>query len=124
MKNLILLIVAVILFVMLCPIGLSYTIVYYIFNEKNKGYNYLYRCAFSIDVLGNCLFGELFEFLFAVKRGKTYFGSLTSVSSAIGELIFQKNINRFGKWFSKVLDFTFREKNHCMNAYIKEIIKA
>jgi hypothetical protein len=121
MKNTILLITAIILFGIISPFGIMYTALYYANKETDKGYSYSYRCAFAIDVLANCLFGELFEAALSCERGATSFGRSTSISAATGELIHKGKISRFGKWFSKMLDKAFREKEHCLNAYNKEL---
>lgn len=123
MKNVLLLIVAILLFIIVAPFGIAYTAVYYIRHEKNKQYSYSYRIAFAIDVLANCMFGELFELMFAKKRLIGYFGRSTSISASIGHLEYIGNLNSFGKWFSKTLDFCFMQNRHCFQAFESEILQ-
>jgi hypothetical protein len=78
--------------------------------------------AFAIDVKANVNMGEFFEAFFAKKRGLTSFGKATSISACIGELIVLGNFNEKYEWFNSLLDFIFKERNHCINAYIKEIL--
>ena len=111
MKDFILLIVAVILFLFLGLVGFVYTAIYYVRNEKEKDRSYCFRLAFGIDCFACISMGEL-----------TCFGTITSISACIGESIVLSNFNLKYEWFNKLLDFLFQEKNHCVNAYIKEIL--
>jgi hypothetical protein len=122
-RNIFLLVVALVLFAFVACLGIVYSSVYYLFKEKDKGYSYTYRCAVMIDILGNVMFGELFELFFAEVRHVGYFGAKTTISAAIGHLIATKNITNFGLRFSGWLDVAFREKDHCLEAYKKEILK-
>ena len=123
MKTFILLVIAIVIFILISPIGIIYTSIYYIWKEVDKGYTYSYRCAFAIDVLANCLFGELFELFLCKGRGKTLFGTSTSISASAGELIITGRFHHNRIWFVKMLDKAFSEKDHCLNAYKKEILK-
>jgi hypothetical protein len=118
MKHLILFILAVLLFILIAPIGIAYTAFYYIWHEKERNRPYLYRCAFVIDICANVMFGELFETIFAKKRKFTLFGEYITISASIGQLIHVNNIKNIGIKFSKLLDKIFNEQNHCINAYI------
>lgn len=122
MKDFIILIVAIFLFCCISIIGIPYTAIYYINNEKYKNRTYGYMLAFGIDIFGNISMGEFFEFFFAKKRGLTSFGKPTSISACIGELIVYNHFNEKYNWFINFLDNVFKEPNHCINAYMSEIL--
>jgi len=121
MKDFILYIVAIVLFVLVSIVGIPYTALYYLQHENEKKRSYFYMLAFGIDVYSNISMGELFELAFAKKRGITSFGRATSISACIGELIVTNNFKQQKQWFTLLLDFVFNEKNHCINAYYSEI---
>lgn len=122
MKDFVLLIVAIILFLFLGLVGFVYTAIYYVRNEKEKDRSYCFRLAFGIDCFACIAMGEFVESFVCKERGLTSFGTNTSISACIGESIVLGNFNLKYEWFSKLLDFLFQEKNHCVNAYIKEIL--
>lgn len=122
MKDLLLLIVAIFLFLLLGLIGFLYTAWYYLTNEKEKKGSFCFRIAFGIDVFSCIVCGEFVESFVCIKRGLTSFGTNVSISACIGESIVQDNFKTEYEWFNKLLDFLFSEKNHCTNAYRKEIL--
>lgn len=117
----ILFIVAVVLFVIIVPIFALYTFIYYLFKESQNSSKYFYRIAYTIDVLANVMGGEMFEYIFCIKRtaDSLFCKSNVSISEAIGNEIYRNNYNQKYNWFSKLLDKVFFEHNHCLNAYLK-----
>jgi ABC-type sugar transport system permease subunit len=122
MKDLLLLIVAIILFLLLVVVGFAYTAWYYLTNEKEKKGSFCFRIAFGIDVFACIVCGEFVESFVCIKRGLTSFGNNVTISACVGESIVQENFKSKYEWFNRLLDFVFSEKNHCINAYIKEIL--
>lgn len=117
MKDLLLLIVAIVLFLLLGAVAYVYTCIYYLFNEKDKQRTQAFKTAYAIDVFANMTMGEFFELFFSVNRGVTLFGDKYSLSCAIGHEMTTKNFKEKYRWFSMFLDFVFNEKDHCVNAY-------
>ncbi len=122
MKYFWLFIIAVILFIITVPIAGIYTFIYYQVVEKANSNKYWYRIAYSIDILANCIGGELLEYLVCNERRDTsYFGKPTTLSAAMGYELLAKNFKDNALWFSQLLDKVFCEYNHCIIAYYKEI---
>jgi len=122
MKDLMLLIVAIFLFLFIGLAGFVYTAWYYLANEKEKGSSFCFKLAFGIDVFACIACGEFVESFVCIKRGLTSFGTNVSISACVGESIVKENFNPKYEWFVKLLDFIFSEKNHCINSYRKEIL--
>lgn len=133
------LISAVLLLVILFPIGFLYSLLIEPFiksNELNKVFKYLskffygiyfvimhifHSIAFSIDVLGNIIIGELLEKIITNKRN-TWFGMKQhSISQSVGFLEKYGFLNKKGIWLNKLLSKIFGKK-HCINAF-KNYIK-
>jgi len=119
MKDLLILIVAIVLFLLLGVVGFLYTCIYYLFKEKEKEGSFCFRLSFGLDVFACIACGEFVESFVCIKRGLTSFGTNVSISACIGESIAQGNFKRKYEWFSVLLDFVFNEKSHCINAYRK-----
>jgi len=75
MKDLLILIVAILLFLFLGFGGFVYSATYYLFHEKNKQGSYCFRIAFGIDCFANIVGGEFIEALVSTERGLTSFGT-------------------------------------------------
>lgn len=126
-------IVAIFLATTLIPIGFLYSVLIEPFFHKNfkkvikyfEGFFYgiwfvvthtLHSIAFSIDVLGNIIIGELIEKLVTNKKN-TWFGKKEhSISQSMGYLEYYNKLNKFGKFFNKLLSIIFGE-NHSINAF-------
>ncbi len=128
------LIAAILLAIILFPLGLLYSL----YLPFRKGLNFVrfirywknlfiqiytlimymfHSIAFTIDVLGNVIVGELIEDLIT-KQENTWFGCrLHSISQSIGQVQSNNMLNKFGKFLQKSIDFVFG-KNHCINAYL------
>jgi len=81
MKDLLILIVAILLFLFLGFGGFVYSATYYLFHEKNKQGSYCFRIAFGIDCFANIVGGEFIEALVSTERGLTSFGTNVSISA-------------------------------------------
>lgn len=132
------LLVAILLSIILFPLGIIYILFIQVFIKNQVGYfwfNYIiaiikqiwflimhlfHTIAYELDVLGNVIVGDLIE-LFITRERDTWFANKShTISQSIGNLEYNNKINSFGKWLSKILSFILG-KNHCINAYITKI---
>ncbi len=117
MRYYLLVFIALILGVLLLPIFFVYSLLRNRFDEK-KQFNILYHIAVNIDIMGN-INGDLIRDFVIIDQNKPnlFNKQFTTISASIGHLIATNNINKFGLWFSNLLDKAFQEKNHCLNAF-------
>ncbi len=124
---------AIILAVILFPVGIIYSLLIQplIFYKEFKVFKYiknffaqiwhilmhlLHTIAFSIDLLGNVIVGELLE-LIITKQKDTWFGKREhSISQSIGFLEKYDFLNKRGIWLNRFLSIIFGQK-HCINAF-------
>lgn len=107
---------SIILGIILLPISFIYSL---LVNIKSLNIFFLNN-AITIDILGN-VNGELIERI-VTKEKNTFFGRRgITISASLGYLEVNNKLNKKGLWLSKVLDIAFNEKNHCIEAYLKEI---
>lgn len=103
--NLLLLIIAIVLFTVLAPLGIAYTFVMSIFFLKNP-FKYIgsiiKRIAVSIDQLGNVVCGDLFNVIL-IKQG-TAFGHEDDTVSKVLHLQCD-NLTFLGKEIYNLLEF-------------------
>lgn len=94
-------------------------------------YGFFYVLALTIDYLGNVLVGPLICYYFCNDkewfiRNKTALfagkGRIT-ISSAVGELQAKGKLNAKGVKFCKVLNRVFRELEHCLDSYKREVVR-
>ncbi|RLD69234.1 MAG: hypothetical protein DRI95_00650 [Bacteroidetes bacterium] len=78
----------------------------------------LYSLAVGLDLLGNVAVGELIELLVTDKRNTLLGKGNITISASLGKLQLEKELNKRGLKFSKLLDKIF-EQNHCILAYLK-----
>lgn len=144
LKNLVLLVLAVIVSVPLLPIGLIWNIGKPIFHIHKGGFKkiaknwfvywfkliyqlyvvvgYLaYHVAVSIDLLWNAFSGEFIEDCITAEEDTLFGQGDATVSESTGELVNDGKLNKTGKGFDKFLDKVFFENNHALNAYKKRI---
>lgn len=119
MKGILLAIVAVLLSVLLMPLGILYSMtrlwVKANFRTWFKHVNqYFYIIAISIDQMGNVIMQELFNDLL-IKRGGNLFGHEDeTISSVLGKNYQSNNLRLLGKglnWFLNLF-----EENHSVNS--------
>lgn len=75
-----------------------------------------YEIAYSLD-LGWNVNGEILEDMFTAKEKTTFTERDLSVSASIGKLEIDGDLNKFGKKFSKALNFFFGQKQHAIDAW-------
>jgi hypothetical protein len=80
-----------------------------------------YHLAMSLDLLWNAFSGEFIEDCITAQEETLFGKGDTTVSESTGELDFDGNLNKTGRYFSKFLDFIFVEKDHALNAYKRRI---
>ena len=109
MKNLILLLTALVLSALLLPLGIVFTLVKALCTwnwRKIGGYlaNSAGALALAIDHLGNTVCRDLFNSLF-LKRGGYGFGNIReTISSALGKNHRQRTLTQAGQWLVWILD--------------------
>lgn len=132
LRNIGFFVLAVVLFILLLPIAIVYSIVKYtvlLFVNPNRVYKGLSKLfislALSIDQLGNVMLQAPMNDLMVRKNGHKYGDEDETISQVAGE---NKLLNASTKWgilFTKILDFIF-EDNHVINAvnyHRKKVIK-
>ncbi len=106
MKNFILVIVAVVLFALLAPIGLMVELVMVWKYESRKHLSdFWLKIAVSIDQLGNTVCATLFNLVLIKYYSHLRFGNPDeTISSVIGKNKINKSLTRAGRWLDWVLD--------------------
>lgn len=130
------LVFAIVIAIILYPIGFIFAIIQPIFfrNNKRNLVIYLYdffkqiyivimylfhHIALTIDILGNIIVGDFIE-LFVTTERETLFGNKQyTISESLGYLENRKSLTIFGKKVIKFINFIFG-KNHCINAYLNK----
>ena len=119
MKNLGLLLVAIILALILFPIGIIFIFIVAVRRRKaTKFFTYLsWSCresALGIDRLGNVVCGDMLNAFF-ITHGGYYFGKQgETISSALGKNQLRDTLTKAGLLLAGILDFI--DPNHCINA--------
>lgn len=112
MKGFKLFLIAVILSVILFPLGILFS---WIFNRK-KFDTMLHRCAVAIDQSGNVFCSDLFDYFLLTKDENRYkFGSPDeTISGVLGKNFLRKSLSPVGIWLYNLLEKI--EPNHSINA--------
>lgn len=76
----------------------------------------LYEFAYSMDLCWN-VNGEIIEDLITSEENTTFTDKNISVSASTGKLEVDGKLNKFGRGFSKVLNFFFGQKQHAIDAW-------
>ena len=82
--------------------------------------HFIYHLAYSLDLLWN-VNGEALEDMFTAKEETEFGKKNTSVSASIGKLQISGDLNKFGKRFSKFLNFIFGQSNHAEDSWMMKI---
>ena len=61
--------------------------------------------------------GEILEDMLTAKENTTFTERDLSVSASVGKLELDGDLNKFGKGFSKALNFFFGQKQHAVDAW-------
>lgn len=75
-----------------------------------------YRIAYGLDMGWN-VNGEILEDFFTHKEDTNFGEKNITVSATIGKLEIDDDLNKTGKWFSKILNFFFNQKQHAIDAW-------
>jgi hypothetical protein len=111
MRGFVLLIAALVLSVVLLPIGFTFQVIATLFRSIDT---YLFQMAKSIDQHGNLVCAELFN-LTLIKRKGYKFGDMDkTISYALGRNAETKTLTYLGKKLCKLLDII--EKDHVIKA--------
>ncbi len=111
MRGLILLIIALVLSVILMPVGFVFQIVVTLFRAVDT---YLFHIAKSIDQHGNVVCAELFN-LTLIKRNGYKFGDMDkTISYVLGINAEKKNLTYLGRKLGNLLNTI--EKDHLIKA--------
>ena len=75
-----------------------------------------YEMAYALDLTWN-VNGELLEDMMTHEENTTFTEKNISVSASIGKLEKEKKLNRFGRFFSKLLNLFFLQKRHALDSW-------
>lgn len=118
MQSLILFFVAIVLFMVLAPIGLLFELVVMIFRfriNRNRFNQFFRTIAISIDQLGNVVCASLFNATLITKASFYHFGDEDdTISEVIGRNKLAGTLSRMGKWLDGLLDWI--DPNHSIKA--------
>jgi len=107
MKNILLFVIALLMFTLLAPVAIAFRLIKSIFFLR-PDLAWFKRLALSIDQLGNVLADDLFNFLFIVNPILYQFGDEDeTVSSVIGKNYVANNLTLLGRclrWILHQLD--------------------
>lgn len=76
----------------------------------------LYEIAYALDLTWN-VNGEILEDGITAKEDTTFTEKNLSVSASVGKLEIDGDLNKFGKFFSKLLNIFFWQKQHAVDAW-------
>ena len=103
MIGFLLLLIAVLLAIVLFPIGCLYSIITFRFN-KRKLNSYAKTIALSIDQLGNVVLSTLFDDIFIKKDGYKFGDEDETISRVLGVNKKMGTLTRFGRLIALVLN--------------------
>ena len=78
--------------------------------------NLIYEIAYALD-LGWNVNGEIIEDMITAEENTTFSNKNISVSASVGKLESEGKLNKFGKFFSKLLSFAFNQRQHALDAW-------
>lgn len=112
MKNIVLVLIALMLSVIVCPIAFAIGI---ILSKKSLS-KYLIDIAVEIDETGNIVCGPMFNIVL-IKAGGFKFGDDETISSAIGRNKEMNTLSMAGLLLYRALNKI--QPNHCENSILK-----
>lgn len=107
-KGVILLLVAIVLCVLLFPVGFAIGLI------PPKRNNYLYNICIGLDQLGNVVCATLFNWALIKKDSPSFGNPDETISSVIGKNKVKNNLTILGKLLDLFLDLL--DKNHTINS--------
>ena len=145
-KQITLLVFALIVSVIILPIGIVWNIGKPIFHVNKGGikkilHNWIgywliliyqiyvvigylaYHLALSLDLLWNTIAGEFVEDCITAEEDTLFGKGDATISESTGQLVGDGKLIKFGKKFTKFLDFIFAEKDHALNAYRRRLYR-
>lgn len=78
--------------------------------------NGIYEMAYMLDLMWN-VNGEIIEDMVTAEENTEFSKKDISVSATIGKLQVDGKLNKFGLWFSGLLNFAFGQKQHAVDAW-------
>jgi 8-oxo-dGTP diphosphatase len=116
--NLLLMATSILLFVIVAPLGVMITIVLLFIRDPREMFektpDYPFSIAFSIDMLGNVVAGDLFNIILIKKGGYKFGRKKETISSAIGKNILLNKLTLAGRGLNTFLNLF--EKHHALKS--------
>lgn len=116
MKGFILLIIAVLMSIVLYPLGWLYSLITFKLSFKKLG-GYWFVMAVSVDQLGNVVMSTLFNDIMITKYGHNFGDEDQTVSMVLGVNKAMGTLTKFGKFIADALNRI--DKNHVEKAIEK-----
>ena len=110
MKGFILILIALLLFIILAPIGILWQSIRHLAGIGN----YFFKIAISIDQAGNVICSKLFNDIFIKKEGHRFGDEDETISSVLGKNKITETLTMIGKVIAYLLNKI--EKDHIENA--------
>ena len=79
--------------------------------------------GYGLDLLSN-VNGEIYEDVLTTEENTNFGKKNISVSSSTGKLEYEFKIMKGREWFSKMLNWAFRQKQHAIDSYLFDKAKA
>jgi len=121
--KIILFIIAILLGVVLLPVGLLFTLLYrVVFKTRSKSTvsDYFYSCALAIDQLGNVFCSDLFNSTLIHASATTPFGDADqTISAVLGYAEAENSLTSAGEMIANLLNTI--DPDHCKKAMIADI---
>ena len=108
MRGFVLLIVAIVLAIIILPVGFGYQIISSLFKALNE---YLYKVAKSIDQLGNVVCRDLFNDTLIKKGGYQFGNEDRTISHVLGKNEETKTLSIMGKGLAWILNTIDKDHN-------------
>ena len=136
-KGLLELIGAILVTVLIVPIGFLYSLVYSfwltitlkkfsaffmfwwsLIDGILAGFGYMFHgLAYGLDLIWNVSAGEMIEDAITAKEDTEFRKKNVTVSASVGKLEIERKLNGRGKSVSKLLNYTFGQKSHAKDAW-------
>jgi hypothetical protein len=77
----------------------------------------LYHVGLGQDIQWNVVSGELLEDMITPKEDTTFRDKTYPVSASVGKLEIDQDLNKYGRFSSRVLNIVFMQKQHARDAW-------